>query len=150
MKWVYPTDVNGLSNAECNSGIKYRCVIYLQKDSSICRKIHPFINWSDGKLRAIPHSNYLGIEWLNCLQRDVLSTGFVHDYNVIYKATNQNDLMYLHEDRQAIAKYVNELQLQNQDEIETVKLNTFWMITNNVAKLMDMAVSCQKIIQRLW
>ena len=73
----------------------------------------------------------MGIEWLNCLQIDVLSTGFVqdemlvHEYNVIYKATNQNDSMYLHEDRQAIAKYVNELQFQNQDEIEMVKLNTY-------------------------
>ena len=66
----------------------------------------------------------MGIEWLNCLQRDVLSTGFVHDYNVIYKAINQNDSMNLHEDRQAIAKSVNELQFQNQDEIEMVKLNT--------------------------
>lgn len=72
----------------------------------------------------------MGIEWLNCLQIDVLSTGFVqdemlvHEYNVIYKATNQNDSMNLHEDRQAIAKSVNELQFQNQDEIEMVKLNT--------------------------
>jgi len=32
--------------------------------------------------------------------------------------------MNLHEDRQAIAKSVNELQFQNQDEIEMVKLNT--------------------------
>jgi len=72
----------------------------------------------------------VGIEWLNCLQIDVLSTGFVqdemlvHEYSVIYKATNQNDSMNLHEDRQAIAKSVNELQFQNQDEIEMVKLNT--------------------------
>ena len=72
----------------------------------------------------------MGIEWLNCLQIDVLLTGFVqdemlvHEYNVIYKATNQNDSMKLHEDRQAIAKSVNELQFQNQDEIEMVKLNT--------------------------
>ena len=42
----------------------------------------------------------------------------VHEYNVIYKATNQNDSMNLHEDRQAIAKSVNELQFQNQDEID--------------------------------
>lgn len=34
--------------------------------------------------------------------------------------------MNLHEDRQAIARYVNELQFQNQDEIEMVKLNTIY------------------------
>ena len=48
----------------------------------------------------------------------VLSTGFVQDemlvyeYIVIYKVTNQNDSMNLHEDRQAIAKSVNELQFK--------------------------------------